>query len=60
MNVETKKLVSINEDEDRVLSVAIMWIDKNRRFFLGMLNLPLLKSPYIVLGDVRWSNILII
>ena len=53
-------MVSINEYGDSVRDVAIMWLDNNRQFLLGMLNLPLLKSASIVLGGVRWSNILII
>ena len=51
-----KKLVSINKDDASVRDAAIMWLDKNCRFLLGIPNLPPLNIPSIVLCGVRWSN----
>ena len=57
---EYKKKSSIHEDDDSVSAVAIMWLNKDRKFLLVMLNLPLLKSPVIMLGGSRWRNRVII
>ena len=35
MNTGTKKMASINKDDDSVLTVATLWLDKNRQFFVG-------------------------
>ena len=51
---ECKKKVSINKDNDSVRSAAILWVDKNRRFFVGKAEPATSEEP---LYCVRWSHV---
>ena len=48
------KLVSINEDDDSVRAVAIMWLDKNRQFFVWNAEPGTAED---LLYSVRWSQV---
>ena len=48
-----KQLVSINEDDDSVRDVAIMWLDRNRIFFVGNTE-P--NTDEDTLYRVRWNQ----
>ena len=55
MKVGTAKtMVIINKDNDSVRSAAILWIDKNRRFFVGKAEPATSEEP---LYCVRWSHV---
>ena len=47
-------MVSINEEDDSVHAVAIMWLDNNYRFFVGNAE-PATDDD--TLYRVRWSQV---
>ena len=47
-------MVSINEDDDSVRAVSIMWINKNRRFFGGNAEPVTAEDP---LYHVSWHQL---
>ena len=49
-----KKLVIINEDDDSIRAVSIMWINKNRRFFGGNAEPVTAEDP---LYHVSWHQL---
>ena len=53
MNVVNTKMVRFNEDDDSVRAVAIMRLDKNRRFFLGNAEPGTAEEP---LFRARWRQ----
>ena len=52
--VDYKKMVSINESDDSVCAVEIMWLDKNLRFFVGKAEPATAEEP---LYYVRWRHV---
>ena len=47
-------MVSINEEDDSVHAVAIMWLDKNHQFFVGNAEPTTSEDP---LYRVRWRQV---
>ena len=54
MNAGTIKLVSSNDEDDSVGAVAIMWLDNNRRFFVGDTEPATAEEP---LYRVMWRQV---
>ena len=51
---DIKGLGRINEDDDSVRAVAIMWLDKNHQFFVGNSEPATTEEP---LYHVRWRQV---
>ena len=49
-----KKLLRMNEYDDSFCAIAIMWIDKNRQFFVGNAEPATAEEP---LYRVRWHQV---
>ena len=54
MNTGTKKMAIINKDDDSVLTVATLWLDKNRQFFWWDAESTTAEDP---IYSVRWRQV---